>query len=120
MSIYQIVITCVFAVMTVLGFVVMGIDKAKAKEGKWRIKEAALFAFAILFGGVGTDAWNVRFPSQDETLVFCGIFPYSRPCRYCALCRRNVLSQMIASAISCVLSVKHTQNATRFVCLKKL
>lgn len=42
MSIYQIVITCVFAVMTVLGFVVMGIDKAKAKEGKWRIKEAAL------------------------------------------------------------------------------
>lgn len=40
--------------MTVLGFVVMGIDKAKAKEGKWRIKEAALFAFAILFGGVGT------------------------------------------------------------------
>lgn len=53
-------------------------------------------------------------------VVFCGIFPHSRPCRYCALCRRNVLSQMIASAISCVLSVKHTQNATRFVCLKKL
>lgn len=120
MSIYQIVITCVFAVMTVLGFVVMGIDKAKAKEGKWRIKEAALFTFAILFGGVGTTLGMYVFPSQDETLVFCGIFPYPRPCRYCALRRWNVFPLMIASAISCALSVKHTQNATRFVCLKKL
>lgn len=120
MSIYQIVITCVFAVMTVLGFVVMGIDKAKAKEGKWRIKEAALFAFAILFGGVGTTLGMYVFRHKTKHWYFAVFFPYSRPCRYCALCRRNVLSQMIASAISCVLSVKHTQNATRFVCLKKL
>ena len=70
MSIYQIVITCVFAVMTVLGFVVMGIDKAKAKEGEWRIKEAALFAFAILFGGVGTTLGMYVFRHKTKHWYF--------------------------------------------------
>lgn len=75
MSIYQIVITCVFAVMTVLGFVVMGIDKAKAKEGKWRIKEAALFAFAILFGGVGTMLGMYVFRHKTKHWYFVVFFP---------------------------------------------
>lgn len=75
MSIYQIVITCVFAVMTVLGFVVMGIDKAKAKEGKWRIKEAALFAFAILFSGVGTTLGMYVFRHKTKHWYFAVFFP---------------------------------------------
>ena len=75
MNTYQIVITCVFAVMTVLGFVVMGIDKAKAKEGKWRIKEAALFAFAILFGGVGTTLGMYVFRHKTKHWYFAVFFP---------------------------------------------
>ena len=54
MSTYQIVFTCIFVVMSVLGFMVMGIDKSKAKKGQRRIKEAVLFAFAILGGAVGS------------------------------------------------------------------
>lgn len=75
MNTYQIVITCVFAVMTVLGFVVMGIDKAKAKEGKWRIKEAALFTFAILFGGVGTALGMYVFRHKTKHWYFAVFFP---------------------------------------------
>lgn len=75
MNTYQIVITCVFAVMTVLGFVVMGIDKAKAKEGKWRIKEAALFAFAILFSGVGTTLGMYVFRHKTKHWYFAVFFP---------------------------------------------
>ena len=75
MSIYQIVITCVFAVMTVLGFVVMGIDKAKAKEGKWRIKEAALVTFAILFCGVGTTLGMYVFRHKTKHWYFAVFFP---------------------------------------------
>lgn len=75
MNTYQIVITCVFAVMTVLGFVVMGIDKAKAKKGKWRIKEAALFAFAILFGGVGTTLGMYVFRHKTKHWYFAVFFP---------------------------------------------
>lgn len=75
MSSYQIVITSVFAVMTVLGFVVMGIDKAKAKEGKWRTKEAALFTFAILFGGVGTTLGMYVFRHKTKHWYFAVFFP---------------------------------------------
>ena len=75
MNTYQIFITCVFAVMTVLGFVVMAIDKAKAKQGKWRIKEAALFAFAILFGGVGTTLGMYVFRHKTKHWYFAVFFP---------------------------------------------
>ena len=37
-----------------LGFIIMGIDKLKAKRGSRRIPENTLFMFTILGGGVGT------------------------------------------------------------------
>lgn len=40
-------------VMNVLAFALMGIDKAKAKAGAWRIPEKTLFLVTALFGGLG-------------------------------------------------------------------
>ena len=75
MSIYQIIITCVFAVMSVLGFTVMGIDKSKAKKGQWRIKEAVLFAFAILGGAVGSTLGMYIFRHKTKHWYFAVFFP---------------------------------------------
>ena len=41
------------AVMNLLSFTLMGIDKMKAKRGAWRIPEKALFLATALFGGLG-------------------------------------------------------------------
>ena len=41
--------------INVLTFVVYGIDKLKAKKGKWRIPEATLLLLAIVGGSIG--AW---------------------------------------------------------------
>lgn len=41
-------------IINILGFIVMGVDKAKAKKNAWRIPEATLFLFAFLGGGIGT------------------------------------------------------------------
>ena len=41
------------AVINLTGFAVFGIDKYKAIHHKWRIRESALFAIAILGGSVG-------------------------------------------------------------------
>lgn len=38
-----------------VAFVLMGVDKYKAKKGLWRISEKTLFLVAILGGGIG--AW---------------------------------------------------------------
>jgi uncharacterized membrane protein YsdA (DUF1294 family) len=75
MNLYQIILVAVFAVMTVLGFIVMGVDKRKAQEKKWRIKEATLFAFAILFGGVGTTLGMYIFRHKTKHWYFAVFFP---------------------------------------------
>ena len=36
------------------GFLIMGIDKQKARKQKWRIPEKTLFLFALLGGSLGT------------------------------------------------------------------
>jgi uncharacterized membrane protein YsdA (DUF1294 family) len=35
------------------GFMLMGLDKSRAKKGSWRISERALWITAICFGAVG-------------------------------------------------------------------
>ncbi len=75
MTTYQIIITCIFAVMSVLGFIVMGIDKSKAKKGQWRIKEAVLFAFAILGGAVGSTLGMYVFRHKTKHWYFAVFFP---------------------------------------------
>ena len=43
------------AAINVITFLVYGIDKLKAKKGKWRIPEATLLLLAIVGGSIG--AW---------------------------------------------------------------
>ncbi|WP_284139797.1 MULTISPECIES: DUF1294 domain-containing protein [unclassified Virgibacillus] len=46
--------------LNVLGFVLMGVDKEKAKKHKWRIPEQQLLTLVLLGGGVGV--WSgMRF-----------------------------------------------------------
>ena len=47
----QIVYVVVFAVMSIVGFLSMYVDKTKAKRRKWRTPEWVLFLIAVLFGG---------------------------------------------------------------------
>ena len=49
----QIVYVVVFAVMSIVGFLSMYVDKTKAKRRKWRTPEWVLFLIAVLFGGGG-------------------------------------------------------------------
>jgi len=40
--------------INISGFVLMGIDKQKARRHQWRISEKTLFLFALLGGSLGT------------------------------------------------------------------
>ena len=42
-----------YALMTIVTFVLYGVDKRKAKKGQWRIPEKTLLLFAACFGGLG-------------------------------------------------------------------
>ncbi len=47
--------------INIITFLSMGIDKYKAKKGKWRTKEKTLFILVVLGGGIGRNSWNVLF-----------------------------------------------------------
>ena len=47
------ILLVVLIVMNLLAFALMGIDRAKAKAGAWRIPEKTLFLVTALFGGLG-------------------------------------------------------------------
>lgn len=42
-----------FVVINIVGFVIMGIDKAKAKANAWRIPEKTLLFIALIGGSIG-------------------------------------------------------------------
>ncbi len=69
MSITQIAIIYLL-IINILGFLVMGIDKHKAKMGNRRIPENSLFMFTILGGGVGTIAGMYVFHHKTKKLKF--------------------------------------------------
>ncbi len=63
------------AVMNVLAFALMGIDKHRAKAGKWRIKEATLFLVTGLFGGLGGTLGMFAFRHKTKHWYFKLGFP---------------------------------------------
>ncbi len=62
-------------VMNLLAFTLMGIDKAKAKAGAWRIPEKTLFLVTALFGGLGGTLGMSFFRHKTKHWYFKYGFP---------------------------------------------
>lgn len=52
-------------IMNIIGFLIMGIDKAKAKKNAWRIPEKAFFIVSLLGGGLGS--WFGMYTFRHKT-----------------------------------------------------
>ena len=55
MDITQGLVGCCLTVVNAVAFIVYGIDKCRARNGKWRIPEATLLMLTVVGGSVG--AW---------------------------------------------------------------
>lgn len=56
--------------INLVGFFSMALDKSRAKRGKWRISEAALFIIAIIGGSLGSIAGMYAFRHKTRHLQF--------------------------------------------------
>lgn len=65
-----------FLIINIVGFLIMFIDKRKAKKGAWRIPEKTLFLITVLGGGVGTTAGMYVFRHKTQKLQFVIGFPF--------------------------------------------
>ena len=65
----------VIAVMNVVSFALMGIDKLRARRGAWRISEKALFLTTACFGGLGGVLGMRVFHHKTQHWYFRVFFP---------------------------------------------
>ena len=56
--------------INILGYFSMGSDKKKAREGKYRISEKALFTIAILGGSIGSIIGMRKFRHKTKHWYF--------------------------------------------------
>ena len=56
--------------INIIGFLMMYIDKNKAKKGKYRISEKALFIIALLLGGIGVYIGMYKFRHKTKHTSF--------------------------------------------------
>ena len=64
-----------FIIINLIGFLIMYIDKRKAKKGKWRVPEKTLFIITALGGGIGTIAGMYTFRHKTQKIAFVIGFP---------------------------------------------
>ena len=65
----------IIIIMSVLSFSIMGIDKRRAKRGKWRISEKTLFLSALLGGAIGGTVGMLVFHHKTKHWYFKFGFP---------------------------------------------
>lgn len=70
MGIIAVVVPAYIAIINLVGFAAMELDKAKAKKGAWRTPEATLFLFAFLGGGIGTTVGMHTFRHKTKHWYF--------------------------------------------------
>ena len=57
-------------IINIVGFLIMGIDKRKAKMMKWRIPEKTFFLVTLFGGGIGTIAGMYTFRHKTRKKYF--------------------------------------------------
>lgn len=65
-----------FIAINIIGFLIMFIDKQKAKRGAWRIPEKTLFFITALGGGIGTTVGMYAFRHKTQKLQFVIGLPF--------------------------------------------
>lgn len=61
----------------VVTFLLYGIDKRRAKQGKWRISEKTLIISSLLFGGIGAFLGMYFFRHKTKHTLFLFAVPLS-------------------------------------------
>ncbi|MDF2907895.1 MAG: putative rane protein [Herbinix sp.] len=64
-----------FGLLSLLGFVIMGVDKQKAREKAWRIPERTLLLIAFLGGGLGSLIGMYTFRHKTKHTKFILLVP---------------------------------------------
>ena len=57
-------------ILNILGYLIMYIDKRRAKKQQWRISEQTIFLITFLGGGIGTTLGMYTFRHKTKKIKF--------------------------------------------------
>lgn len=57
-------------VINLIGFIMMGVDKSRARKRAWRIPEAQLFVIALIGGSIGSIIGMYTFHHKTRHRIF--------------------------------------------------
>ena len=57
-------------ILNILGYLIMYIDKRRAKKQQWRISEQTIFLITFLGGGIGTTLGMYAFRHKTKKIKF--------------------------------------------------
>lgn len=72
----------IYLIWNVIAFILMGIDKYKAKHKKWRISEASLLIVSFIMGGLGSFIGSHFFRHKTQKSKFKLLLPFSILCNW--------------------------------------
>lgn len=81
----ELIVLAYIALISVVAFVAMGIDKKKAEKHKWRVPEKVLFLFVLLGGGLGGILGMQIFRHKTKHWYFAVGFPLIAIIEYAAI-----------------------------------
>lgn len=68
-------LACALIASNALAFFLMGMDKARAGRGAWRVRERTLFLFPLLGGALGGTLGMMLFHHKTHKWTFAWGFP---------------------------------------------
>jgi uncharacterized membrane protein YsdA (DUF1294 family) len=71
------ILLCYLLVVNLVAFALYGLDKNRAKQQKWRIRERTLLLVAFLGGGIGAYAGMLVFRHKTQHVQFRLLVPLS-------------------------------------------
>lgn len=76
-----VILLCYILATNLLGFVLMGLDKRKARKKLWRIPEATLFIVALIGGSIGSILGMYFFHHKTRHWYFVYGMPFILICQ---------------------------------------
>ncbi len=77
MNQFETILFITYIIWNIFVFTLFGMDKSKAKRGKWRISETALISSALLMGGMGALLGMKVFRHKTRHVKFKIFVPFA-------------------------------------------
>ena len=72
---WKMIVIIWYVVITLVTFILYGVDKSKARHHRWRISEATLLVTALIGGGLGAGLGMLAFRHKTRHMKFCILVP---------------------------------------------